>query len=196
MIYKEISISGFRGFNESKRIELAIPNGSSGSGLTILVGENNSGKTTVLESFRLFSIAKRNQNSIDISLEKRNKRKNKISIKLLTDKDEIKLETKSNGTRTVLENSNIPVSDINIYSAKARRDIITSNTTLFSLLKNQAIENKLSRKSQDGNTIFWNRISEIIENEDEKNLFSKLINDIIGKELKWDIELILYKMYN
>lgn len=195
MIYKEISISGFRGFNESKKIELAIPNRSFGSGLTILVGENNSGKTTILESFRLFSVAKQNQNSIDISLEKRNKRKNKISIKLLTDKGEIKLETKSNGARITLENFNVPISDINIYSAKARRDIITSNTNLFSLRKSQAVENKLSRKSQDGNTIFWNRISEIIENEDEKNLFSKLINDIIGKELKWDIELIGESQY-
>ena len=59
MIYKKISISGFRGFNESKKIELAIPNRSFGSGLTILVGENNSGKTTILESFRLFSVAKK-----------------------------------------------------------------------------------------------------------------------------------------
>ena len=159
------------------------------------MGENNSGKTTILESFRLFSVAKKNQNSIDISLEKRNKRKNKISIKLLTDKGEIKLETKSNGARIILENFNVPISDINIYSAKARRDIITSNTNLLSLRKSQAVENKLSRKSQDGNTIFWERISNIIENEEEKKDFSKLINDIIGKELKWDIELIGESQY-
>jgi predicted ATP-dependent endonuclease of OLD family len=51
----DISISGFRGFSEKTTINLAIPNGKPGSGLTVFVGNNNSGKSTILESIALLS---------------------------------------------------------------------------------------------------------------------------------------------
>ena len=45
---KEIRISGFRGFGSSQTIPFAIPDAQkSGSGLTIITGANNAGKTTV-----------------------------------------------------------------------------------------------------------------------------------------------------
>jgi AAA15 family ATPase/GTPase len=66
-----IDISGFRGFATSQRLELAIPNGKVGSGLTIVVGQNNAGKSTITEAFaavagqpsiiRHFSEGKRNK---------------------------------------------------------------------------------------------------------------------------------------
>jgi AAA15 family ATPase/GTPase len=46
-----IDISGLRGFATNQRLELAIPNGKVGSGLTIVVGQNNAGKSTVTEAF-------------------------------------------------------------------------------------------------------------------------------------------------
>lgn len=46
--YKELKILGFKGFSKECSIEFAIPNEKEeGSGLTILVGENNSGKTSI-----------------------------------------------------------------------------------------------------------------------------------------------------
>ena len=51
--YKELKILGFRGFSQECKIEFAIPNEKEGSGLTILVGENNSGKTSILETLRM-----------------------------------------------------------------------------------------------------------------------------------------------
>ena len=53
-----LMIHGFRGFGEEKTIQFALPNGSSGSGLTIFVGANNSGKTTILEALRSFNSSK------------------------------------------------------------------------------------------------------------------------------------------
>ncbi len=55
MIIKNIEIKGFRGFGESRTIDLGIPNGEQGSGLTILIGPNNSGKSTIVESFNILS---------------------------------------------------------------------------------------------------------------------------------------------
>lgn len=48
---KELSISGFRGFGQTQAIKFSIPdNERVGSGLTIITGANNAGKTTIIES--------------------------------------------------------------------------------------------------------------------------------------------------
>ena len=78
---KHIDILGLRGFSTNQRLELAIPNGKVGSGLTIVVGQNNAGKSTITEAFaavapvagpsRRFSEGKRNKaggNKISITL--------------------------------------------------------------------------------------------------------------------------------
>lgn len=50
---QHIEIAGYRGFGTPVRVPLARPDGSKpGSGLTILVGANGSGKSTVLEALR------------------------------------------------------------------------------------------------------------------------------------------------
>jgi predicted ATPase len=45
-----IEIAGFRGFATPESISLALPNGKPGSGMTIIVGANNTGKSTVIET--------------------------------------------------------------------------------------------------------------------------------------------------
>lgn len=50
---KTLSIAGYRGFNEKRVINLAVPKDNrEGSGLTIITGANNSGKSTVIEALR------------------------------------------------------------------------------------------------------------------------------------------------
>lgn len=50
---KTLSIAGYRGFNEDCKVALAVPtNQREGSGLTIITGANNSGKSTVIEALR------------------------------------------------------------------------------------------------------------------------------------------------
>ena len=48
--YKKFTIKGFRSFLEQQTLTLALPIiGKKGSGITYLVGKNNSGKTTLIE---------------------------------------------------------------------------------------------------------------------------------------------------
>lgn len=50
---KTLSIAGYRGFNEERVIHLAVPADQvEGSGLTVITGANNSGKSTVIEALR------------------------------------------------------------------------------------------------------------------------------------------------
>jgi len=70
---KKFEIHGLRGFATKQFLELAIPNGGVGSGLTVLVGPNNGGKSTVVEGLRAlslhseqsFTVGKRNQKAGD-----------------------------------------------------------------------------------------------------------------------------------
>ena len=52
---KTLSICGYRGFGKKQQLHFAQPNGKLGSGLTIIVGPNGGGKTTVIESLRSFA---------------------------------------------------------------------------------------------------------------------------------------------
>lgn len=50
---KSISIQGFRGFKENQKIEFSYPEDENSSGLNIIVGQNCSGKSTILEAIML-----------------------------------------------------------------------------------------------------------------------------------------------
>ena len=51
-MFTSLRIHGLRGFATEQVLQLAVPNGEPGSGLTILVGANNSGKSTSIEAFQ------------------------------------------------------------------------------------------------------------------------------------------------
>src|SRR5690349_2005930 len=52
MVLRSIEIQGLRGFASSSILEPSQPNGVPGSGLSILVGSNNAGKSTIVEALR------------------------------------------------------------------------------------------------------------------------------------------------
>ncbi len=51
-----IEISGYRGISDAQRLHLAHPSAQPGSGLTLIVGPNNAGKSTVMEAFRVLAM--------------------------------------------------------------------------------------------------------------------------------------------
>lgn len=50
-----LEIFGLRGFATPQTLSFALPNGELGSGLTVLVGANNAGKSTAIEALRAIS---------------------------------------------------------------------------------------------------------------------------------------------
>jgi predicted ATP-dependent endonuclease of OLD family len=67
--FVNLTVGGLRGLSSEQCIEFATPNGQTGSGLTVLVGSNNAGKSTFIEALRVlasrreasFSEGKRNK---------------------------------------------------------------------------------------------------------------------------------------
>ena len=103
---KSLSIRGYRGFGEQQELHFAQPNGEPGSGLTIIVGPNGGGKTTVIESLRSFA-----SKEPTFSTEKRNHAAGdrvSISIQYSDNSDPHELKTVESGgseTKRVPENA-------------------------------------------------------------------------------------------
>lgn len=79
MQIKNLKIKGLRGFAEETNINFAIPdNKNIGSGLTVLVGPNNSGKSTIIEAIHML-----NSNSDIVPITSRNiKTDGKVKIEI------------------------------------------------------------------------------------------------------------------
>lgn len=54
--YQTLRIDGLRGFASEQSLQLAVPDGRVGSGMTVVVGANNSGKSTIIEALRALSV--------------------------------------------------------------------------------------------------------------------------------------------
>lgn len=50
MYISKVSIKNFKCINGQLDVDFSIPNGTSGSGLTVFVGDNNTGKSTIFEA--------------------------------------------------------------------------------------------------------------------------------------------------
>jgi energy-coupling factor transporter ATP-binding protein EcfA2 len=93
---KSLTIFGLRGFADQQTVEFAKPTGELGSGLTMIVGANNSGKSTAIEALRAltqntppsFTQGRRNQRAGD-----------RVELSLVDDSgDGVKLESQFPGT--------------------------------------------------------------------------------------------------
>lgn len=116
---EKISIEGLRGFGKIGAMELGIPNGKQGSGLTIMVGPNNSGKSTIVEAFHAISMSA----PPEFPEGKRNKKANeRISIKVTAGGDTITLRTvKEGGSKAEWVNNVLPFTS-NIFILPSRRN--------------------------------------------------------------------------
>ncbi len=77
MALTRIEILGYRGFRELGSLDFAVPNGDAGSGLTLLTGPNNAGKSCILECLR----ARLGNESVSFSSGTRNADVESVEIK-------------------------------------------------------------------------------------------------------------------
>jgi energy-coupling factor transporter ATP-binding protein EcfA2 len=75
-VLKKLTIDGLRGFAQAETIEPAVPNGLSGSGITVIVGPNNSGKSTIIEALA----ARKPGNAPTFNVGIRNRRADSVTL--------------------------------------------------------------------------------------------------------------------
>lgn len=182
---KSIEIHGYRGFGEPETVNFAVPYGERGSGITIIVGPNNAGKSTIIESLKVISRPPNNPPSFTEG--KRNKKAgDKVSFRIEnTDGQQKRLSTiEIGGSETIWTSSEIEPQHSRIFVLPSRR---TFNPYFGkgSQTRTQYINGTDIPPIRGTQLNFGYRLFEIQKNPEE-------FNSIIGKILRpipdWYIE--------
>jgi|SRR5690554_2791574 len=187
-MFSKLTINGLRGFSGEKHLNLSIANGSAGSGLTVLVGPNNSGKSTIIEAFKALNSVKITYNKPSFTEGKRNKQANdRVEIKLFKeDLEFVTLKTAIQGGSEieVIENG-LSVRDINLFVIKSRRTFepyFSKNSwNRNEFLKNDIFDNQ--RSSSYNN--FSSRLFNINKDPDK---FNQVLSKVLNPLPNWTID--------
>lgn len=185
-----LAIQGFRGFREEAALNLAQPTGQAGSGLTIVVGANNTGKSTIWESFD--AIARKLKSDVSFSEGRRNRATpGGIRIRL----------TREDGSTYLLESRNANTSEtrgawqpieprdrLEIVSVPSRRQFQATFGRGGTTQRDWMTDGTDFTRSRQ-NDQFTGRLFELHNNEDSKLKFDSLMTEVLGEHLEWTIEL-------
>jgi predicted ATPase len=201
VFYRALDIAGLRGFGSRETVELAIPDGQDGSGLTILVGANNSGKSSVIEAFDAVYRATR-QSAVSFAADRRHGgEEREVQIHLTRiDERSIGVETLRPGTseaRVVWDRDRSATDRITIEATvlpsrrqfaayfgrygEADRGWASSGASEFSRSQNR-----------DG---FVARLFALHEDDGRLATFNGLLREVTGRSLTWSIDLGAQQQY-
>lgn len=175
-----LSCIGFRGLADEQTLNMAVHNGKRGSGLTILVGPNGGGKSTIVECFQKLSI----NNIISFTSGKRNKKAgDKVSITIFHDGVSNTLSTLNNGGSEAEWSNN--VQRPKVYYLPARR-VFNPFFSKNPWSRDTYIQN-LPTFQYRANTLdsFSYRLFDINKNPED---FNELFWKVLGYRLEWTID--------
>lgn len=184
MQIRELSVHGYRGFAEPSSVTFAIPNGAAGSGLTILVGSNNAGKSSIVEALHFLSrpgavpvldAARRNGST-----------GGRLTIRYELENGTIELKTPAAGGEPAWAMNQLTVSGGQVFVVPSRRSLprTFSKTGPLDRVNYAASESDpASRSPSSGN--FVGRLTTILQN---REAFDAILGDVLGEVPTWYIE--------
>jgi len=183
--FSKLEILGLRGFSTRQTLHFAVPNGQPGSGLTILVGPNNSGKTTIFEALRAlsqytapsFTEGRRNKSAGGrIEIEIFDLEGNSLSLRTIT----------SGGSESMYVSNGLKNEQIKFYTLPSKRNFDTffskNPWTRDTFIRNTRLPAQRGRPSNE----FTYRLFEI---EDKRELYEKDLEKVLGYKPNWYIEM-------
>lgn len=188
-----ITIGGLRGFGKERTISFAKPDGiNEGSGLTFIVGANNTGKTTIAEALRAFNCVGQFQ-APTFSSDKRNTRYNggKVFLQLTnTDGTVFTIKTvDAGGSMTNLSTSgSASWKSQEIYVLNSRRSV-PYEFPRHEQDKRSYLSNQLVARSSRSPYLedFGARLN-VMNKSENRALIDPLLKFILGMDLEWTID--------
>ena len=176
---ESISCVGYRGFSTKQTLNLAIPNGTPGSGLTVLVGPNGGGKSTLIECFNKIATKKK----ATFSKGKRNiKAGNRVEIVIKIDGQDGVLKTIKGGTQVEWTGPAVP----KIYHLPSRRSF---NPFFGETDWNRTTYLDQQKSSQYRSSSLDSYTSRLVNlNKNGSAPFDEMLSRILGKPLRWTID--------
>lgn len=176
----QIKICGYKGFISPGTIDFAIPhNQKSGSGLTIITGPNNSGKTSIIEAI----LARNTKDRLSFTTGSRNSQNDYVNLEYLIGSLKETIQSKSVGTSEVTVNTgDLP----KIYALQSRR----SFSAHFSKNKwdRDTYISNLQVHPEKQNTLN-NFSARLFAAQENKIAFDEYLTQLLGYPLNWAIDL-------
>jgi predicted ATP-dependent endonuclease of OLD family len=179
MVLTKIEILGFRGFKNRGVLNFAIPNGQSGSGLTILTGPNNAGKSSILECLK----ARAGHQSPSFTDVARNADVQEVEIRYtINSKEELIKSVRKGSSETIREGIDNTFSVFVLPSRRAFNPYF--------------VRNEFSREQYQNLTSFSAQRSSILSNfearlfriEREPDHFNEILYEVLGFRPNWSID--------
>jgi predicted ATP-dependent endonuclease of OLD family len=179
MSLTKIEIHGYRGFRQCGTLNFAVPSGEFGSGLTVLTGPNNSGKSCILECLR----ARSGQQSVSFTAGTRN-----------ADIDSVEIKYSINGKEEILRS-------ITHGSSETTKVGIDQNFHIFVLPSRRAFNpyfgrSEWSREQYINNSDLPAQRSSVLSNFEYRlfnivkspEAFNELLSEALGYGPQWTID--------
>ncbi|WP_286842654.1 MULTISPECIES: ATP-dependent nuclease [Sphingobacterium] len=183
---KSLSITGLRGFAKEGQLNISIPNGKPGSGLTTLVGPNNSGKSTIIEALTALNISRNHLPSFPEG--KRNRNTDyKICLKLVFENDDefIIKSSEQGGSETEKHFSGHGNIDLSVFVIKSRRTF----NPYFGQLKHDRNMFLTSFGLEPQRTANYDHFSyRLFKIHENPTLFNEILAKVINPLPIWTIE--------
>jgi energy-coupling factor transporter ATP-binding protein EcfA2 len=176
---QSVSIEHYRGFFQKRTISFARPNGMLGSGLTVLVGPNNSGKSTVLHALRLVLQPRQ------VDLEHRHG-ENILSISIENDQGATRSVSNPDGGATLVpagQNDARPsMGDFRFVPSRRSWSAYTGNPTMD---PGPYWVHEIQRTGGEDNLL----VSRVAQLGQDRTSFDQLLRELLPQLTKWKIEL-------
>lgn len=187
-----LAVEGFRGFREPACLRLAQPDGNPGSGLTIVVGANNTGKSTVWESFD--AAARKMKGDVSFSEGRRNQGSaSGVRIALeYVDGSSYTVQSRSrhtSETRAEWSPPDAAFATHEIVSVPSRRQFQPAFNRGGLADREWMSRSPEFTRFRQMNDQFTGRLFDLHNDPTKKALFDALMERILGAPLDWTIEL-------
>ena len=190
--FTDLSVAGFRGFAEKRVLRFAKPTGSDGSGLTIIVGANNSGKSTFLEALQVIARARQ---AVELSFPQPRRHRDADAVAIeLTRSDSRRLgvrSTRPGGSQASAtwspESAGPDKFDLHITPSRRQFSPYFGNSGIsdrdWGLMDQEFSRTQLREQ-------FVGRLRKVDRDDEAREVFDKLLEEIVGSPMKWTIDEI------
>ncbi len=187
--FGRLTVAGYRGFAGEATLNFAVPNGEAGSGLTLVVGSNNSGKSSFIEAIQIIARA-RAQTEIDFPEPRRNAQRDSVSIELVRS-DGQKLEVRSlrpGGSQASA--AWVPsegARKFDIHVTPARRSFSQYFGGFGSSDRDWGLMDQEYSRTQVRDA-FVGRLRAVDRDNARREVFDSLLTEIVGQPLDWTFD--------
>lgn len=184
-----IECVGFRGLATKQILRFAQPNGVAGSGLTLIVGPNNSGKSSIIEA--LVAVSQHNGQTPTFSEGKRNVAADqKVDIRVYDSAGKVRMvkTNESGGSETTITGETAHPHHSKIFVVPSRREFAPYFGRSSSTRENYVQNQQSLRNTRNERQGFASRIFNINEDAKKRASFEAVLANVLDPVPDWTID--------